>query len=246
MVVSANSRDVFKTERAIVHVIDDDISVRESLNLLLTTVDLRVRTYTSVKEFLDVGCYKAPGCIVLDVRLPGISGLDFQARSERYGVYLPMILTTGHSDVPMTVRAMKAGAVDFLPKPFRDQDIIDAVSTAIERDRKRRDAALASASACARYASMSPREQQVMNLISAGRMNKQVAFEMGLSVVTVKSYRGAVMRKMAADTFADLVRMADLVSTYNSEALLSHRLAFGSGEQTDSAAREAERSVPTR
>jgi FixJ family two-component response regulator len=201
-----------KNSQAIAHVIDDDISLRDALDLLLPTVGLDVRTYTSVQEFLDADAHEGPGCIVLDVRLPGISGLDFQSRRDGFGVHLPIILMTGHGDVPMSVQAMKAGAVDFLAKPFRDQDMIDAVTAAIERDLERRAADSAAADIRDRYASLSPREQQVMTLVTAGKMNKQVAFELGLSEITVKTYRGAVMQKMAARTFADLVRMADTLA----------------------------------
>ena len=201
-----------KNDQAIAHVIDDDISLRDALDLLLPSVGLDVRTYTSVQEFLDAGAHEGPGCIVLDVRLPGISGLDFQSRCDGFGIHLPIVLMTGHGDVPMSVQAMKAGAVDFLPKPFRDQDMIDAVTAAIERDRERRAANSAAADIRDRYASLSPREQQVMALVTAGKMNKQVAFELGLSEITVKTYRGAVMQKMAARTFADLVRMADTLT----------------------------------
>jgi FixJ family two-component response regulator len=201
-----------RNDHAIAHVIDDDISLRDALDLLLPSVGLNVRTYTSVQEFLDAGAHEGPGCIVLDVRLPGISGLDFQSRCDGFGIRLPIVLMTGHGDVPMSVQAMKAGAVDFLPKPFRDQDMIDAVTTAIERDRERRAADSAAADIRDRYASLSPREQQVMALVTVGKMNKQVAFELGLSEITVKTYRGAVMQKMAARTFADLVRMADTLA----------------------------------
>ncbi len=201
-----------KNDQAIAHVIDDDISLRDALDLLLPSVGLDVRTYTSVQEFLDAGAHEGPGCIVLDVRLPGISGLDFQSRCDGFGIHLPIVLMTGHGDVPMSVQAMKAGAVDFLPKPFRDQDMINAVTAAIERDRERRAANSAAADIRDRYASLSPREQQVMTLVTAGKMNKQVAFELGLSEITVKTYRGAVMQKMAARTFADLVRMADTLT----------------------------------
>jgi FixJ family two-component response regulator len=204
-----------KNDQATAHVIDDDISLRDALDLLLPTVGLDVRTYTSVQEFLDAGAHEGPGCIVLDVRLPGISGLDFQSRCDGFGVHLPIVLMTGHGDVPMSVQAMKAGAVDFLPKPFRDQDMIDAVTAAIERDLERRAADSAAAEIRDRYASLSPREQQVMALVTAGKMNKQVAFELGLSEITVKTYRGAVMQKMAARTFADLVRMADTLTPRN-------------------------------
>jgi FixJ family two-component response regulator len=206
---SARNGETTNKEDVIVHVIDDDVSLRESLSLLLPTVGLEVRTYTSVQEFLDAGEHDVPGCIVLDVRLPGISGLDFQSRRDGFGVHLPIVLMTGHGDVPMSVRAMKAGAVDFLPKPFRDQDMIDAVTAAVERDLRRRAQDGATAEVRNRFASLSPREQQVMTLVTAGKMNKQVAFDLGLSEITVKTYRGAVMEKMAARSFADLVRMAD-------------------------------------
>jgi FixJ family two-component response regulator len=208
---SVRASEAAKNEQTIVHVIDDDVSLRDALGLMLPSVGLDVRTYASVQEFLDGADREGPGCIVLDVRLPGISGLDFQTRRHGFGVHLPIVLMTGHSDVPMSVRAMKAGAVDFLPKPFRDQDMIDAVKAAIERDRERRAADGASADIRTRYASLSPREQQVMMLVTAGKMNKQVAFELGLSVITVKTYRGAVMQKMSARSFADLVRMADVI-----------------------------------
>jgi FixJ family two-component response regulator len=210
----ARAEDTVAFDRATVHVIDDDISLREALALLLPSVGHDVRTYASVQDFLDAGPHDSPGCIILDVRLPGISGLDFQSRRDGFGVHLPIVLMTGHSDVPMSVRAMKAGAVDFLPKPFRDQDMIDAVTAAIERDRERRAADDAAADIRDRYASLSPREQQVMTMVTAGKMNKQVAFELGLSEITVKTYRGAVMQKMAARTFADLVRMADALAPH--------------------------------
>jgi FixJ family two-component response regulator len=209
MSLSTRTGETTRKEAVIVHVIDDDISLRESLSLLLPTVGLKTRTYTSAQEFLDAGPHDAPGCIVLDVRLPGISGLDFQSRRDGFGIHLPIVLMTGHGDVPMSVRAMKAGAVDFLPKPFRDQDMIDAVTAAVERDLQRRAADSAVADVRDRFANLSPREQQVMTLVTAGKMNKQVAFDLGLSEITVKTYRGAVMQKMAARSFADLVRMAD-------------------------------------
>jgi FixJ family two-component response regulator len=214
MTMSATARAQHAVEdgRAIVHVIDDDVSLRDALSLMFPSIGLDVRTYASVPEFLDAGPHDGTGCIVLDVRLPGISGLDFQSRRDGFGIQLPIVLMTGHGDVPMSVRAMKAGAVDFLPKPFRDQDMIDAVTAAIERDRQRRAAENAAAEVRDRYASLSPREQQVMTLVTAGKMNKQVAFDLGLSEITVKTYRGAVMQKMAARTFADLVRMAQALA----------------------------------
>jgi len=204
--------DTVAPDRATVYVIDDDVSPREALSLLFPSVGLDVRTYASVQEFLDAGAHDGPGCILLDVRLPGISGLDFPSRSDGLGVHLPIVLMTGHGDVPMSVRAMKAGAVDFLSKPFRDQDMIDAVTAAIERDRERRAADSATAEIRDRHARLSPREKQVMALVTAGKMNKQVAFDLGLSEITVKTYRGAVMQKMAARTFVDLVRMADALA----------------------------------
>jgi FixJ family two-component response regulator len=199
------------SEKAIVHVIDDDESLLGAINLLLGSVGLDIRTYGSVRQFLDARAQDGLGCIVLDVRLPGISGLDFQAQLAELGIYLPVVLMTGHGDVPMSVRAMKAGAVDFLPKPFRDQDMIDAVSTAIERDRQRRAEAGDIARIRDRFTALSPREQQVMTLVTAGKMNKQVAGELGLSEITVKIHRGSAMKKMGARTLADLVRMADVL-----------------------------------
>jgi FixJ family two-component response regulator len=209
MSASARAEGSTAYSNATVHVIDDDVSLRDALGLLLPSVGLNVRTYISVQEFLDAGAHTGPGCIVLDVRLPGISGLDFQSRCSGLGVHLPIVLMTGHSDVPMSVRAMKAGAVDFLPKPFRDQDMIDAVMAALARDGERRAVDGAAADVRNRYAGLSPRERQVMTLVTAGKMNKQVAFELGLSEITVKTYRGALMQKMMARSFADLVRMAD-------------------------------------
>jgi FixJ family two-component response regulator len=214
MTMSALARlgDTVAPDRATVHVIDDDVSPREALGLLFPSLGHDVRTYASVQEFLDAGAHNGLGCILLDVRLPGISGLDFQSRRDGLGVHLPIVLMTGHGDIPMSVRAMKAGAVDFLSKPFRDQDMIDAVTAAIERDRERRAADSATADIRDRHASLSPREKQVMALVAAGKMNKQVAFDLGLSEITIKTYRGAVMQKMAARTFADLVRMADALA----------------------------------
>jgi FixJ family two-component response regulator len=197
------------SDTGVVHIIDDDASLRGALDSLLRSIGLRTQVFGSVREFLDARVGDAPGCIVSDVRLPGMSGLDLQSQLSDLGIQLPIILITGHGDIPMSVRAMKAGAVDFLPKPFRDQDMIDAVSTAIERDRKRRLADEDVARIRDRFATLSPREQQVMTLVTAGKMNKQVAGDLGLSEITVKIHRGAAMRKMNARTLADLVRMAE-------------------------------------
>jgi FixJ family two-component response regulator len=193
----------------IVHIVDDDESLRLSLDSLFRSVGLKVRLYGSPREFLDAAREDAPGCLVLDVRMPGMSGLDFQDQLAAFGIRLPVVLMTGHGDIPMSVRAMKAGAVDFLAKPFRDQDMLDAVGAAIDRDRARRIGDDQAESLRARYDMLSPRERQVMALVTAGRMNKQVAGELDLSEITVKIHRGSAMRKMGARTLADFVRMAE-------------------------------------
>jgi FixJ family two-component response regulator len=203
-------------EAAIIHVVDDDDSLRSALDSLFRSVGLAVRGHASVAEFLAAPRDDAPGCLVLDVRLPGISGLDFQDRLDELGIGLPVVLMTGHGDIPMSVRAMKAGAIDFLAKPFRDQDMLDAVAAAVERDRARRAEQDDAASLRERYATLSPREQQVMALVTAGKMNKQAAYELDLSEVTVKIHRGAAMRKMAAKTLPDLVRMAERLALKDS------------------------------
>lgn len=194
---------------AIVHIIDDDASLREALDSLFRSTGLATQLYKSVAAFLDAPTSNEPGCIVLDVRLPGMSGLDFQERLSDLGVRMPVILMTGHGDIPMSVRAMKAGAVDFLPKPFRDQEMLDAVTAAIEKDRARRAEGGKSEAIKAAYETLSPRERQVMALVTAGKMNKQVAGDLNLSEITVKIHRGSAMRKMGAKTLADLVRMAE-------------------------------------
>jgi FixJ family two-component response regulator len=196
-------------DRAVVFVVDDDPSMRRSLETLLRSVGHDVRLFSSAQEFMQGARPDAPGCLVLDVRLPGMSGLTFQQELTRAGVALPVIFITGHGDVPMTVRAMKAGAAEFLTKPFDDQVLLDALHAAIERDRARRRDAASLAALQARYHELTERERQVMKLVVAGRVNKQIAAELGLSVVTVKVHRGQVMRKMLAKSVAELVRMAD-------------------------------------
>ena len=194
---------------ATVHIIDDDASLRQALDSLFRSTGLSTRQYGSAQEFIDATAPMGPGCLVLDVRLPGVSGLEFQEHLAELGVRLPVILMTGHGDIPMSVRGMKAGAVDFLTKPFRDQDMLDAVATALARDRTRREGDGKTDALKARLATLSPRERQVMALVAAGKMNKQVAGDLALSEITVKIHRGAAMRKMGAKTLADLVRMAE-------------------------------------
>jgi FixJ family two-component response regulator len=196
-------------EPAVVFVVDDDALMREALDNLARSVGLDVRLYASPQEFLGAQRPDAPGCLVLDVRLPGMSGLTFQQELAKAGVALPVIFITGHGDVPMTVRAMKAGAVEFLTKPFDDQVLLDAIHAAIERDRARRREEGRAAELQAHYRTLSGREREVMALVVAGRANKQIAAELGLSLVTVKVHRGQVMRKMLARSVAELVRMAD-------------------------------------
>lgn len=193
---------------AMIHIIDDDDSLRMALDSLFRSVGLASQQHASAAEFLASTRPDLPGCLVLDVRMPGMSGLDFQDQLDALGIGLPVVLMSGHGDIPMSVRAMKAGAVDFLVKPFRDQDMLDAVTAAIARDGQRRALAVDDADLHARHATLSQREQQVMALVTAGQMNKQAAFELGLSEVTVKIHRGAAMRKMGARTLPDLVRMA--------------------------------------
>jgi FixJ family two-component response regulator len=196
-------------DRAVVFVVDDDPSMRRSLETLLRSVGHDVRLFSSAQEFMQAARPDAPGCLVLDVRLPGMSGLTFQQELAKAGVGLPVIFVTGYGDVPMTVRAMKAGAAEFLTKPFDDQVLLDAIHAAIERDRARRRDAVSLAVLNARYHELTEREKQVMKLVVTGQVNKQIAAELGLSLVTVKVHRGQVMRKMLAKSVAELVRMAD-------------------------------------
>jgi FixJ family two-component response regulator len=197
------------SETGVVHVIDDDASLRGALSSLFRSVGLDARLYGAAAEFLKAPPADEPGCLVLDIRLPGTNGLDFQAQLNEQGIHLPVVLMTGHGDVPMSVRGMKAGAVDFLQKPFRDQDMLDAVAIAIARDRERRAAENKNDTLRTQFATLSPREQQVMAHVVAGKMNKQVAGDLGLSEITVKIHRAAAMRKMGAKSLADLVRMAE-------------------------------------
>lgn len=203
---------------SVVFVVDDDEELRLALDNLFRSVGLQARLFGSTAEFLKAGAGNMPGCLVLDIRLPGVSGLEFQGHLAREGVNMPIIFMTGHGDVPMSVRAMKAGAVDFLTKPFRDQDMLDAVAAALEADRRRRATEEAGRDVRTRFESLSPREREVMILVTRGLMNKQVAGELGLSEITVKLYRAQAMRKMDADTLADLVRMAEQLSLHGSRS----------------------------
>jgi FixJ family two-component response regulator len=197
--------------QSVVFVVDDDASMRDGMQRLLRSVGLQVEVFASAAEFLRSKLADVPCCLVLDVRLPGLSGLDFQTELAKANIQVPIIFMTGHGDIPMTVKAMKAGAVEFLPKPFRDQDMLDAVRLGLERDRARREGDLAIDDVRTKFATLTPREQEVMAFVTAGLMNKQIAAEMQLAEITVKLHRGNVMRKMGAGSLANLVRMADIV-----------------------------------
>jgi FixJ family two-component response regulator len=192
-----------------VHIVDDDASLRIALDSLFRSVGLPTRSFASAQEFLQSGHAQSAGCLVLDIRLPGMSGLDFQARLAEAKVRMPIVLMTGHGDIPMTVRGMKAGAVDFLTKPFRDQDMLDAVTAALERDASQRAEQSGVSRLQALYAELSSREREIMAKVATGLMNKQIAFELGLSEITVKIHRGNAMRKMEAKSLAEFVKMAE-------------------------------------
>lgn len=194
-----------------VYVIDDDQSLSQALCLLFESVGIGCRAYSNVEDFLAIDLGPEPACLLLDVRLPGTSGLDFQSRLGDYGIDLPVVMMTGHADVPMSVKAMKAGAVDFLPKPFREQELLDAVSAAIEKDRIGRRKTSGMSRVVESFQAMSLREQQVMTMVTSGLLNKQVAGQLGISEITVKIHRGSAMRKMGAKTLPDLVRMAEAI-----------------------------------
>jgi FixJ family two-component response regulator len=200
-----------RADQPVVFVIDDDLSVREALEDLLRSVGLAVQSFVSTQSFLESKRPDAPGCIVLDVRLPGPSGLEFQRTLANSKVHLPIIFITGHGDISMSVRAIKSGAIDFLTKPVHEQQLLDAIQSGIERDRARRAAEMNLADLRERFASLTPREREVLALVSTGRPNKQLAAQLNLSEMTVKIHRGQMMRKMRAKSLVELVRMADLL-----------------------------------
>ena len=203
--------DFARAGERIVFVIDDDEAMRATLSSLFRSVGLRVELFSSAREFAQIKMPDVASCLVLDIRLPGVSGLDFQAELAEAEIRTPIIFMTGHGDIPMSVKAMKAGAIDFLTKPFRDQDILDAVSRALERDQKRRDSEKAVSELRILFDSLTLREREVMTLVVAGLMNKQIAAKLGITEITVKVHRGHMMRKMKARSLVDLVATADLL-----------------------------------
>lgn len=207
-----------ETGRPTVLVVEDDESVRRALANLFQSVGLEVMLFGSASEMLQSGLPASASCLVLDVRLPGLSGLDFQAELAKANTHIPIIFMSGHGDIPMTVRAMKGGAVDFLTKPFRDQDMLDAVSSAIERDRKRRQAETVVSNLQTRFETLTPREREIFALVSSGLMNKQIAAELGLAEITVKIHRGHITRKMGAKSLAELVRQAEALGISRTKA----------------------------
>ena len=197
------------SDSPIIYIVDDDLSMRESLMDLFRSMSFEAQAFGSPQEFLDNAELTRAGCIVLDVRLPGVSGIEFQSQLERAGNRLPIVFMTGHGDISMSVRAMKAGAVDFLTKPFREQDLLDAVLAAIERDAARRKETQRHHEVSTRFDALTNREREVMEAVVEGLMNKQIAFKLGISEITVKLHRGNVMRKLEVKSVADLVRLAE-------------------------------------
>ena len=204
-------------EQPVVLVVDDDPSLRGAIGSLLRSTGVRVETFGSVVEFLEANISPDAACLILDIRLPGQSGLDLQAELVREDVRIPIIFISGYGDVPMTVKAMKAGAIDFLTKPFRDQDLLDAVGVALNLDRSRRDSEQKLSDLQARFQSLTSREREVMAYVTSGLLNKQTAYEMGVSEITVKVHRGNLMRKMAAKSLPELVRMAETLGPLRRE-----------------------------
>jgi FixJ family two-component response regulator len=212
-----SSREPASAREPIVFVIDDDASMRRALSNLFESVGLKVEVFGSAPEMLDSKLPDVASCLVLDIRLPGLSGLDFQTELAKANIHIPIIFMTGHGDIPMTVRAMKGGAVDFLTKPFRDQDMLDAVVTAIERDRKRREIEKVVANLNALFETLTSREREILALVASGLMNKQIAAELRLAEITEKLHRGHLMKKMGARSLADLVRKAETLGIHRSK-----------------------------
>lgn len=195
--------------QSVVFIVDDDISIRDGLCTLVRSVGLEARTFASGPEFLNAALPDVPACLVLDVRLPGLSGLDLQRELYRTGVRIPIIFISGHGDIPIAVRAIKAGAVEFLPKPLQEQDLLDAISQAMDKDRDARRRRIALAAISVRYASLTPRENEVVLRVVRGLLNKQIAADLGVTMFTVKVHRRHIMRKMQAASLAELVRMIE-------------------------------------
>ena len=214
-------REIASAEVPIVYVIDDDESMRRGLTNLFESVGLRVEAFGSAPELLQRKLPDVPSCVVLDIRLPGMSGLDFQDLLEKAAIHIPIVFMTGHGDIPMSVKAMKAGAADFLTKPFRQQEMLDAVTAAIERDRKRRQDEKIVSNARALFETLTPREREILALVTAGLMNKQIAAEIGIAEITVKIHRGHIMKKMGTRSLADLVRIAEMLGIRHTQPLHS-------------------------
>jgi FixJ family two-component response regulator len=220
----SSSRNDALPETPTVLVVDDDASVREGLNSLFQSVGLDVKLFASAPDLLRQSFPDAPCCLVLDIRLPGLSGLTFQTQLAEANIHIPIIMVTGHGDIPMSVMAMKAGAVDFLTKPFRDQEMLDAVAKAIERDRNRRESERAVSELRRLFETLTSREREIMARVTAGLMNKQVAAELGVSEITVKIHRGHVMKKMGVRTLADLVRAAEILELRSPQNHSAHTI----------------------
>jgi FixJ family two-component response regulator len=214
---SKSSPEPASAGEPIVFIIDDDASMRRALSNLFQSVGLEVEVFGSAPEMLQSKLPDVASCLVLDIRLPGLSGLDFQTELAKANIRIPIIFMTGHGDIPMTVRAMKGGALDFLTKPFRDQDMLDAVVTAIDRDRKRREAEKVVTTLQALFETLTSREREVLTLVASGLMNKQIAAELGLAEITVKIHRGHIMKKMGARSLADLVRTAETLGIHRTK-----------------------------
>ena len=204
--------------QSVIFVVDDDESLRDALKDLFRSMGLQVQAFSSTQEFLQTKLPNVPSCLVLDIRLPGLSGLDFQTALAKANIQTPIVFMTGYGDIPMSVRAMKAGAVEFLTKPFRDQDMIDAVQLGLERDRRRRETEKSASKLKSSFEALTLREKEIMGWVTAGLMNKQVADEIGVSEITVKLHRGSVMRKMGARSLADLVVMAETLGIRRSKS----------------------------